>query len=89
MEFRRDHDEIWHCSPACQNWPGDSFNVIRIEKLPVEFDLCTQCKTLRAPVGILVPANPARRWACMALPLLLLILGSYVADCFARWVREE
>jgi len=21
----------------------------------------------------------------MALPLLLLILGSYVADCFARW----
>jgi hypothetical protein len=25
----------------------------------------------------------------MALPLLLLILGSYVADCFARWFAKN
>jgi hypothetical protein len=51
-----------------------------MEKLPPDFELCHNCKILRAPVRILVPQNAARRWTCMALPLLLLFLAFYVGD---------
>jgi len=80
MEFRCDPDGIWHSCVDCVGWPGASFNVIRMEKLPPDFELCHNCKILRAPVRILVPQNAARRWTCMALPLLLLFLAFYVWD---------
>jgi hypothetical protein len=89
MEFRCDLDGIWHCSVGCPNWPVESFNVIRMEKLPPDFELCNNCNTLRASRGIFGRENAARRWAFVAVPLLLLILAFYVADCFADWMREE
>ena len=89
MEFRCDPDGIWHSSASCPGWPAASFNIIRMEKLPGDFALCDDCETLRASPGIPLPENSARRWAFIAVPLLLLLLALYVADCFADWIREE
>jgi hypothetical protein len=46
MEYRRDINGLWHFSDCCPRWPENSFNIIRSEKLPPDFDLCEICKTL-------------------------------------------
>ena len=46
MEYRRDINGLWHFCNRYPRWPENSFNIIRSEKLPPDFDLCEICKTL-------------------------------------------
>jgi len=48
MEFRYDAaSNVWHCCATCEKWPNDSFNIIRLENLPVDFTLCPRCSALK------------------------------------------
>jgi hypothetical protein len=89
MEFRCDLDGIWHCSVGCPHWPVESFNVIRMEKLPPDFELCKSCRRTKEFRRVVILVNAIRGFTYIAVPLLLIILAVYVVDCFAEWIHEE
>jgi hypothetical protein len=48
MEFRRAlTEQTWHLCRNCNQWPHGSFNIIRLDKLPVRFQACNECTRLQ------------------------------------------
>ena len=47
MEYRQEEmNHIWHWRSEYSRWPRNAFNIIRTEKLPPDFKLCSECVSL-------------------------------------------
>jgi hypothetical protein len=47
MEYRLGTDKpIWHFCDRCPSWPAESFNIVILENLPPDFELCETCIAL-------------------------------------------
>jgi hypothetical protein len=48
MEYRLDKTgSVWHFCLGCPDWPSDTFNIVRLKKVPAEFQLCSKCVALK------------------------------------------
>jgi len=53
MEYRADfHRELWHFSHDCPKWPANSFNILRMDKLPIALQPCPVCQALTSTVAL-------------------------------------
>jgi len=44
VEYRwSEETKTWHWHENCPEWPINSFNIVRLEKMPADFALCAKC----------------------------------------------